>query len=67
MLSDVDVVVHHGLVEEGARLHDDVRPHHRVLADLDVRLDLGVVADVQRPAQHGVGVDLRSFGDPHTG
>lgn len=38
-----------------------------MLADLGTGLDLGVVPDVQRPAQHGVGTHLGPFGDPDPG
>ena len=62
---DVDVVVHDGPVEKGAALDDDVGADDGVLADLRVRFDLRVVADVERPAQHRVRMDLGAFGDPH--
>ncbi len=64
---DVHVVVHHRLVQERAPLDDHVAAQHRVLADLDAGFDLGVVPDVQRAAEHRLGVHLGTLGDPDTG
>lgn len=38
-----------------------------MLADFDVRLDLGVVPDVERSSQYGVGVHFGAFRDPDPG
>lgn len=67
VLPDVHVVVDDGLVQKSPALHDDVRADHGVLAHLHVGFDLGVVADVQRTTEHGVRMDLGTFGDPHSG
>lgn len=67
VVADVHVVVDHGLVQEGAALDDDVRADDRVLADLHAGFDLGVVPDVERTAQHGVGVHVGAFGHPDSG
>ena len=62
--ADEDVVVDDRAVQERAGLHDDVAAEHRELAQLGAGLDLGVVADVQRPTQDRVGVHVGALGDP---
>src|SRR5690606_27744211 len=64
---DEHVVVDDGAVQEGPLLHHDVAAEDGVLAQLDARLDLGVVADVQGPFQDGLRVDLGALGDPDAG
>src|ERR1019366_6003084 len=64
--SDEHVVVHHGPMQERAALHDDIAAKNRVLAQLRAGFDLCVVADVQRPFQDRVGIDLGALADPDT-
>ena len=63
-LADVDVVVHHGAVQERALLDHHVAADHGVFAQVRAGLDLGVVADAQRAGEHRVGIDLGALGDP---
>ena len=64
---DVDVVVHHGAVQERALLDHHVAAQHGELAQLRARLDLGVVADADRPGQQRLRVDLGALGHPDPG
>ena len=66
-LADVDVVVHHRAVHEGALLDHHVAADHGVLAQVRARLDLGVVPDAQRAGEDRVRVDLGALGDPDAG
>jgi hypothetical protein len=65
--AEVDVVVHDRPVQERAFLDDHVAAHDRELAQLGSGLNLCVVADAERAAQHGVRVHLSSLGDPDAG
>ncbi len=51
-------------MQERAFLHHDVAAHHGELAELCSCLDLGVIADAQRPGEDGVGINLGAFGHP---
>src|SRR5215469_5216669 len=60
----VHVVMHDGPVQERAFLDDDVAADDGELPQLRPGLDLGVVADAERPRQHRLRIDLRAVGDP---
>src|SRR5690606_35629722 len=65
--AQVDVVVHDRAVQEGALAHHRVVAEHRVLAQLGAGLDLGVLADEQRPLEHRVRLDRGGAGHPDAG
>lgn len=65
VLTHVHVVVYDGPVQKSPGLHDDVRTDDGVLTDFGAGLNLGVVTDVQRPAQNRVRVHLCALGHPH--
>src|SRR5262249_9803642 len=67
VLPDIHVVVDDGPVQESAALDDDIGTHDGVLADFGAGLHLGVVADVERPPEYGIGMYLGALGDPDAG